>query len=423
MNDKIQASWQQRATAVLPGGGFGNYDPSIIIERGEGSRVWDVNGKEYIDFLIGSGPMLLGHGHPEVIEAVERQIRDGFSFFTNNPHGIALAEVICEALPCAEQLRYVSTGGEADMYAMRLARAHTGRDKILKFEGGYHGMSAEALQSLFPTGEANFPNAQQDSAGIPDSVAQQILVSPFNDLEAAAAVVQKYSGSIAGIIVEPLQRLVPPEPGFLQGLRDLCDHHGIVLIFDEVVTGFRFAWGGAQSKYGVTPDLCTLGKTIGGGLPLAAIAGRKSLLSHFDKSIVGANQFTPQIGTLSGNPLAAVAGLKTLEILARPNAYGELYTHGKRLQAALEQAISPNGLPFQFVGEPVLFDVVFSDQPVRNYRDVLAANSERTLAFNRALREHGILKSPGKIYPNLSLTESDHQRSQEAFNQAAKSLA
>lgn len=414
--------WIERARRVLPAGGFGNYDPSMVIARGEGSRVWDADGREYVDYLIGSGPMLLGHGHPEVIEAIERQMRDGFTFFANNPQGIELAEVIVEAVPCAEQLRYLSSGGEADMYAMRLARAHTGRDKILKFEGGYHGMSAESLQSLFPTAPSNFPQAQTDGAGIPRSVAEHMLIAPFNDLEAARQLVAEHADELAAMIVEPLQRLVPPEPGFLAGLRELCDQHGIVLIFDEVVTGFRFAWGGAQSKYGVTPDLCTLGKTIGGGLPLAAVVGSKAIMDHFDKSLVGASGFTVQIGTLSGNPLAAAAGLKTLEILAREGSFEQLYAHGERLMQSLTRALQSVQVPHQIVGEPVLFDVVFGDHEVRNYRDVLAGDSEANATFNRVLREQGIFKSPGKLYPNLALTEADHQLTEQAFATAAQAL-
>jgi glutamate-1-semialdehyde 2,1-aminomutase len=268
-----QSDWITRAQAVLPAGGFGNFDPSVIIREGRGSRVWDEDGKEYVDYLIGSGPMILGHGHPEVLEAVFEQLPRGMTFFANNAAGIELAEEICRAVPSAEQLRYVSTGGEADMYAMRLARAFTGRDKILKFEGGYHGMSAEAQMSLAPARLVNFPQAVPDSAGIPEAVRDGVLVAPFNDAGFVRSLISEYSGQIAGIIVEPLQRLIPPAPGFLETLRTECDRHGIVLIFDEIVTGFRFAYGGAQELYGVTPDICTLGKIIGGGFPLAPSPG------------------------------------------------------------------------------------------------------------------------------------------------------
>ena len=284
-----QDEWIARANAVLPAGGFGNFDPGIIISHGQGSRVWDENGAEYVDYLIGSGPMLLGHGDPEVMEAVLEQLPKGMTFFANNARGIELGEAICEAVPCCEQVRYVASGGEADMYAIRLARAYTGRDKILKFEGGYHGMSAEAQMSLAPSVEVNFPQPVPDSAGIPQVVADQMLIAPFNALMAVENLLNENS-DVAAIIVEPLQRIIPPAPGFLQGLRDLTIKHDVLLIFDEIVTGFRLAYGGAQEAYGVVPDICTLGEIIGGGFPLAALAASKDIMAHFDKDVVGAEK-------------------------------------------------------------------------------------------------------------------------------------
>jgi glutamate-1-semialdehyde 2,1-aminomutase len=222
------------------------------------------------------------------------------TFFANNTAGIELAEEICNAVQCAEQVRYVCTGSEADMYAMRLARAFTGREKILKFEGGYHGMSAEAQMSLAPSRLVNFPLAVPDSPGIPQGVRDAMLVAPFNDIDSARSIIAEHAHEIAGIIVEPFQRILPPAPGFLQALREECDKHGIVLVFDEIVTGFRFTYGGAQDYYGVVPDVCTLGKIIGGGFALAAIAGRAGIMAHFDKAKVGADGFLMQLGTLSG---------------------------------------------------------------------------------------------------------------------------
>ncbi|MEM7291615.1 MAG: aminotransferase class III-fold pyridoxal phosphate-dependent enzyme [Pseudomonadota bacterium] len=417
-----QQAWIDRANRVLPAGGFGNFDPNIVIREGKGSRVWDEDGNEYIDYLIGSGPMLLGHGNEEVEEAVLEQIPKGMTFFANNAAGVELAETIIGAVPCAEQLRYVSTGGEADMYAMRLARAFTGRDKILKFEGGYHGMSAEAQMSLAPSKLVNFPQAVPDSAGIPESVRNEMLIAPFNDVEFARSIIAEHSNDIAGIIVEPLQRIIPPAPGFLEAIRAECDKHGIVLIFDEVVTGFRFAYGGAQEKYGVTPDLCTLGKIIGGGFPLAAIAGRADIMSHFDKSLVGEEGWLMQLGTLSGNPVASVAGLKTLEILNRPGAYERLHEIGARLMDAFSLHLSEAGFAHRVVGDPSLFDVVFADRDVRDYRDVKAADAERNARFNALLRKMGIFKPVGKTYPSLALTEEDLEETMDAIGQAARQL-
>ena len=238
-------------------------------------------------------------------------------------------------MPCAEQVRFVSTGSEADLYAMRVARAYTGRDKILKFEGGYHGMSDYSLMSLAPRRAGNFPQAVPDSAGIPKSLRDEMIVAPFNDADAVAGIVRDHRDELAGIIVEPMQRIIPPAPGFLQALRRITQENGVPLIFDEVVTGFRFAYGGAQEYYGVMPDLCTLGKVIGGGFPLAAIAGTADIMAHFDKGKVGDEAFLMQIGTLSGNPVAAAAGIATLEILKRPGAYEQLFATGRELMGAL----------------------------------------------------------------------------------------
>ncbi len=417
-----QTDWIARARTVLPAGGFGNFDPGIVVREGRGARVRDEDGNEYVDYLIGSGPLILGHSHPEVLEAVADQLPRGQTFFASNAVGIELAEEICQALPCAEQIRFVSTGGEADMYAMRLARAFTGRDKIVKFEGGYHGMSAEAQMSLSPERLVNFPGAVPDSAGIPASVASEVLVAPFNDPDYIRSLLAEWGDRVAGIIVEPLQRIIPPDPGYLQVLREEADKHGIVLIFDEIVTGFRLAYGGAQETYGVTPDIATLGKIIGGGFPLAAIAGRAKIMNHFDKSLAGPDGWLMQVGTLSGNPIAAVAGLKTLEILRRPGQYERLESLGKTVMGLARDALDPTGIPYRLVGVPSLFEVVFADRAVRNYRDVQAADGARTASWNEALRAHGLFKPPGKAYCCLALDDDDLELTRSAFEAAASRL-
>ena len=416
-------AWAERARAVLPAGGFGNFDPSIFIREGQGARVWDEDGREYVDYLIGSGPMLLGHGHPEVLEAVAAQLRRGMTFFANNTAGVELAEEICRAVPCAEQVRFLASGGEADMYAIRLARAFTGRDNIVKFEGGYHGMSAEAQMSLAPERAVNFPQALPDSAGIPEGVRAEMLIAPFNDLDHLESLLAEWGDRVAGLIVEPLQRIVPPAPGFLAGVRALCDRYGIVLIFDEVVTGFRFAYGGAQEAYGVVPDIATLGKIIGGGFPLAAVAGRKPIMDHFDKAIVGADRFLMMLGTLSGNPVAAVAGLKTMEILRRPGSYETLMANGNRLMTMFRTHLEAAGIDHRITGHPALFDVVFTTREVRDYRDVQAGDADRARRFNAVLREMGVFKSPGKVYPSLALSEADFDLTERAIAAAAAALA
>lgn len=418
-----QQDWIDRARAVLPAGGFGNFDPGVVIREGRGAHVWDQDGNEFIDYLIGSGPMILGHGRPEVLDAVREQLGSGLTFFANNARGIELAEEICAAVACADQVRFVSTGSEADMYAMRLARAHTGRDKVLKFEGGYHGMSAESLMSLAPDALVNFPQAAPDSAGIPDCVRDGMLIAPFNDADFARSLIAEHAHEIACVIVEPLQRLIPPEPGFLEALREETRRHGIVLVFDEVVTGFRLAYGGAQERYGVVPDLCTLGKVIGGGFPLAAIAGDRGIMAHFDKAAVGAERFTYQIGTLSGNPVAAVAGLATMRILREPGVYERLRHNGRTIMAAIGEHLCAAGIAHQVVGDPVLFDVVFAPDRVVDYRGMARGDGARARRFNGLLREKGVLKPDSKFYISLALTDNDLDRTVEAIAYAAARMA
>lgn len=417
-----QAEWIARARKVLPAAGFGNFDPNIIISHGEGSRVWDEDCKEYVDYLIGSGPMLLGHGDPEVMEAVLEQLPKGMTFFANNTLGIELAEAIVEAVPCCEQVRFVTSGGEADMYAIRLARAYTGKTKILKFEGGYHGMSAEAQMSLAPARDVNFPTAQPDSAGIPQSVADEMLIAPFNDLQAVASLLEEHK-DIAAIITEPLQRIIPAKEGFLQGLRDLCDKHSVLLIFDEIVTGFRLAYGGAQERYGVTPDICTLGKIIGGGFPLAALGASAEIMSHFDKNAVGAKNWLMQLGTLSGNPVASAAGMKTMEILRRPGQYDRLRDLGQTLMDMQEKALGARGIAHQICGDPTLFDIYFTDQPTLDYRTAKHRDPNVNELWNSTLRNHGVFKSPGKLYPSLALTTEDLELTAKAIERAAEAVA
>ncbi|MEM1004594.1 MAG: aminotransferase class III-fold pyridoxal phosphate-dependent enzyme [Pseudomonadota bacterium] len=417
-----QSEWIARANQVLPAGGFGNFDPGIIISHGDGSRVWDENGKEYVDYLIGSGPMLLGHGHPEVMEAVLEQLPKGMTFFANNTKGIELAEAIIEAVPCCEQVRFVASGGEADMYAIRLARAYTGRDRILKFEGGYHGMSPEAQMSLAPSRHVNFPQAVPDSAGIPAGVAEQMLVAPFNDLQAVAALLDEHD-DIAAIMVEPLQRIIPAMPGYLQGLRDLCDAHDVLLIFDEIVTGFRLAYGGAQEKYGVTPDICTLGKITGGGFPLAALGASAEIMKHFNKAEVGEQGWLMQLGTLSGNPVASVAGLKTMEILRRDGMYEKLRDTGRQLQDMQSDALDQAGIAHRICGDDTLFDVFFTDNICRDYRSAKHDDPQHGATYNAVLREHGVFKSPGKLYPSMAITQADLDLTRDAVQHAVAAIS
>jgi glutamate-1-semialdehyde 2,1-aminomutase len=277
--------------------------------------------------------------------------------------------------------------------------------------------------SLAPKRPGNFPQPIPDSAGIPRSVREEVLVAPFNDIEAATAMVREHREELAAVILEPFQRIIPPMPGFLEGLRKITTEHGIPLIFDEVVTGFRFAYGGAQEYYGVVPDLCTLGKVIGGGFPLAAIAGRADIMAHFDRDRVGDEGFLMQVGTLSGNPVAAAAGLATLEILRRPSAYDHLFATGRELMGTLADLLKRNGLTAQVTGEPPLFDVVFAGGPVRDYRGTLRGDGAMLRRLNALLRERGVLKGESKYYVSLAHTPEDIRHTCEAWASALKVLA
>ena len=418
-----ETALMEKARQFMPAGGLGNTSAEIILRSGQGSRVWDESGNEYIDYLIGSGPMFAGHAHPRVTAAVREQIELGSTFFANNRYAIELAEAIADAVPCAEQVRFVSSGTEADAYAMRLARAFRGRDKILKFEGGYHGMSDTGLQSLAPKRPGNFPRPAPDSAGIPAGVGDEVLVAPYNDLDAVANLIREHRGEIAGVIVEPVQRIIPPVEGFLEGLRELTAKHDVVLIFDEVVTGFRMAYGGAQEYYGITPDLCTLGKACGGGYPLAAIAGREEIMALFDASRAGEGRFLFQIGTLSGNPIAAVAGLATLEVLREPGTYERVNAMGARLMEGFAERLREHGFTATILGVPACFEAVFAPGPITDYRGTLRGDASVGRRLNELLLERGIIKGETKYYLSIAHTDEDVQQTFDTWSDALAVLA
>ena len=426
MNDALHtdtASVLETARRVLPAASFGNLAGDIIIRDGKGGRVHDIEGREYVDLLLGSGPMFVGHGHPEVVAAVREQLDRGCTFFANNEYGIRLAAELVDAVACAEQVRFVSSGTEADAFAMRAARAFRGRDKIMKFEGGFHGMGDHSLMSWTPKRPGNFPQAVPDSPGICRSVRDDMIIAPFNDADMAASLIREHRNELAAVIVEPFQRLLPPQPGFLQALRQATQETGVLLIFDEIVTGFRFAYGGAQEYYGVVPDMCTLGKIIGGGFPLAAITGRADIMAQFDRAKVGDDRFLPQIGTLSGNPIAAVAGLATLQVLKRPGVYEQVFATGRKLMDALAKLLRDNGVPGQVIGEPPLFDVFFATGELHDYRATLRADGERMRRFNRSMRDHGVLKGDSKMYISLAHDAADVAQVLNAFTHAIQAEA
>jgi glutamate-1-semialdehyde 2,1-aminomutase len=366
--------------------------------------------------------MVLGHAHPAVVAAVRAQLEGGTTYFMVTEPIIELAEEICRAVPCAEQVRFTSTGSEATFFALRVARTARGRDKILKFEGGYHGSHDYSMMSSTPRSPKAFPAPVPDSSGIPHVLEGEVLIAPYNDLATVEGIVATHADELAAVIVEPFQRLIPPQPGFLPGLREITRRHGVLLVFDEVVTGFRLAYGGAQEFYGVVPDIACVGKIVGGGFPLAAVCASEELMRPFDPGRDGTGDFISQSGTLNGNPIAAVAGLATLAELRKPGAYETLHGTGRRLMTGLAELAGRSGLPAQVVGEPVVFDILFTGEPVTDYRSLQKADGALARAFTTELIRRGVVKNTQKMYMSLAHTEADVAATLQACEDALKVL-
>ena len=415
-----------KAAQYLPGGNTGNMtvrdDLSFLVREGRGSHLYDVSGNEYVDWLMGSGPMILGHAHPAVTEAVIKAVEQGSTFFATNEKAVMLAEMLVEAVPCAEQVRFTTSGTDACFQAMRAARSYRKRDKVLKFEGGYHGTSDYAQMSVTPSASEEFPQAEANNAGIPSVIRDLMLIAPFNDIDTTTRIIEAHHEELAAVIVEPLQRVIAPQPGFLQGLRQVTARYEIPLIFDEIVTGFRLAYGGAQEFYGVTPDLCTVGKIMGGGYPLAAVMGRNDILSVYDQNSAVSDTYVSQVGTLNGNPIACAAGLATLNELRKDGAYERLRSTGSRVRSAMMELFAENGIQVQMCGEEAIFDVFFAGRPVVNYRDGLAADTQIMGRFNAGLLERGILKGGQKYYPSIVHTDEDVEKTVQAFAEVIPTL-
>jgi glutamate-1-semialdehyde 2,1-aminomutase len=361
----------------------------VFFQRAQGAHFWDVDGKRYIDYVGSWGPLVLGHAHPEVVEAVQRAARDGLSFGAPTEAEYELAQLLARLLPTLELVRLVSSGTEATMTAIRLARGFTGRSKIVKFEGCYHG-HADAL--LVKAGSGALTLGIPSSAGVPPEVTQHTLVLDFNDLAALERAFAEHGTTIAGVIVEPVagnMNLVAPAPGFLQGLRALCSKHGAVLIFDEVMTGFRVGLQGAQGLYGIEPDLTTLGKVVGGGMPLGAFGGRHEIMEKI--APLGP---VYQAGTLSGNPLAVAAGLATLRLVQAPDFFERLGQTAHALVEGLSQAANAAGVPFSGRSLGGMFGVYFSAQAPATYAEVMRADREAFNRFFHAMLARGVYFAP-----------------------------
>jgi glutamate-1-semialdehyde 2,1-aminomutase len=398
----------------MPGGVLASYVmPSAVetvISHGNGARVFDIDGKSYIDYILGSGPMIVGHSHPKVAAAIARQARRGTQFYALSDTTIELAERLVEAIPCAEQVKLTSSGAEATFYAMRVARAATGRDKILKFGGAYHGHHDYAMTgSGMPT------------AGTPAAIEQTLVTAAYNDIEGTLAVIEENAADLAAVIVEPVQRSTPPRPGFLQALREATARHGIVLIFDEMVTGFRVHLNGGQGLYGVTPDLATFGKAIGGGLPLAALAGPEVLMDHLNPRRTDKSGYVYMSGTLNGNPLAAAAGIATLNILQAPGAFEQLEKVSRRLREGLDRVLAEADVPAHVLGEGAMASVLFASGDPFDPATAAASDPALRSRLDVLMIERGILVNlPAKFYLSTAHQDSDIDETIDAF---AESLA
>jgi glutamate-1-semialdehyde 2,1-aminomutase len=417
-----------RARKVIPGGvnspvraygAVGGTAPFVV--RGKGARLWDADGNEYVDYVGSWGPLILGHAHPAVLRAVRAAAAAGTSFGAPTEREVELAELVCRALPSVERVRFVSSGTEAAMSAIRLARGATGRSRILKFDGCYHG-HADSL--LVGAGSGVATLGIPGSPGVPPELAALTVQAPFNDLDAVADAFGRWPGEIACVLVEPVagnMGCVPPLPGFLEGLRALCDEAGALLVFDEVMTGFRVAWGGAQIRYGVRPDLTILGKVVGGGLPAAAYGGRADLMAR-----IAPEGPIYQAGTLSGSPLAMAAGLATLRELQKPGSYPALEARSRTLADGLAERAAAAGIELTTAAVGGMFGFFFHPGPVPDFEAAKKANGERFRAFFHAMLAAGVYLPPSAFeacFVSLAHRPADVAATLAAAERAFRKLA
>jgi glutamate-1-semialdehyde 2,1-aminomutase len=403
----------EQAQAVIPGGvnsparAFGPVggDP-LFVARGQGSRITDADGKSYIDYVCSWGPLILGHAHPEIVAAVKETCETGTSFGAPTEVEVRMAELVCEMVPSVDMVRMVNSGTEATMSAIRLARGYTERPKVIKFEGCWHG---HADSFLIRAGSSALTMGAPSSQGVTEGIAADTLTAPFNDLGAVEQMVAENPGQVAAVIVEPVtgnMGVIPPEPGFLEGLRKVTAEAGIVLIFDEVITGFRVHPGGAQVLYGVEPDLTTLGKIIGGGLPVGAFGGKREIMEN----ISPLGKMVSQAGTLSGNPLAMTAGYETLKRLRSPGVYDELEVRAAALEAGTRANLEALGLGLQLNRVGSMMTLFFTEEPVTGYEAATGTDQDQFARYFRAMLERGIYLAPSQFeaaFVSLAHSEAD----------------
>jgi glutamate-1-semialdehyde 2,1-aminomutase len=381
---------------------------ACVISHGAGSHIYDIDGREYIDYVSGSGPGLLGHAHPAVVSAVQEQVAKGTQYYALSEPTIELAEMLTGAVPCAELVKFTSSGAEATFQALRLARAFTGREKIMRFAGAYHGHHDYSQVG--------------SSAGIPAAIADLVVTATYNDIEGTAALIERNGNELAAVIVEPFQRLTPPRDGFLAALRQLTSDWGIILVFDEIVTGFRLAWGGGQERYGVVPDLACYGKIIGGGLPLGAVAGPREVIERTSPRRPKPESVWAS-GTLNGNPLAAAAGVAALKTLQQPGVYEGLANIGGSLFKRCTEIAAAAELPLQVLGDPVMIGLAFGDgdpfDPGTQQRGDVALRSQLEVE----LFKRGVFANvAAKLYLSIQHDEADVETTAQTLEQALEAI-
>jgi glutamate-1-semialdehyde 2,1-aminomutase len=408
--DRAAMSWRERALASFPAGSNGEFGIPAelvpVVERGLGPRVWDTDGREFLDFTMAWGAALVGHAHPKVIEAAAFAARDGANFAAVNRRSVELAERIRAISPCAERIRFVASGTEATMLCLRVANAATGRPKVLRFEGAYHGQHPVGIAGMIHGRPTQLPQCDPAGAGAA-WVERDVLVAPYNDLETTSRIIGEHASELAAVIVEPFHRCLTPKPGFLEGLREVTRRNGIVLVFDEVVTGFRLALGGAQEYYGVSPDLVAYGKALGGGFPLGAYAGRADLMEVVNEHRLPGPNYAWSASTTGGNPVSCAAALATLDLLSEAGVHERLHAAGRRFRRLLGEALLSKGGAGQVLGDGPLGQVAFSAQPVIDQKTWLASDRARGRRVMLELIRRGVFLNPMGTKLYLSIAHDD----------------
>lgn len=414
----------EKAKGLMPGGvnspvrAFAPYP--FFASRANGSKLYDIDGNVYIDYCLAYGPLILGHAHPRIVEACKEQLEKGTIYGTPTEAEVALAEMIVDAVPCVEMVRLVNTGTEATMHAIRVARGYTGKNKIVKFEGCYHGAHDYVLVKA---GSAAF--GAPTSLGVPEETVKNTLVLPFNDLESFVETVERNRGDVAAVIIEPVlgnAGVIPPKPGYLNEVRKVTEEEEIILIFDEVITGFRLALGGAQEYYGVVPDMAALGKVMGGGLPIAAYGGKKEIME-----LVSPLGKVYQASTFAGNPLSVAAGLATLSLLVEEGSalYERLERAGENIKRGISEIVEDAGVAAQVNAVTSMFQIFFTDRPVLTYEDARSSDKAKFARYQRELMRRGVFVPPSQFescFVSVAHTEEDITKTLEAMDSAIKAL-